>query len=374
MELDEHGYTRPVRRGGGTAPKANYTKLFRQICPGVRVLSPRPAGSIRHPTFGPIVSAWEAWAADPEFRYTGSSGGVLTALAAWLTQSGELTEIVGVTADPANPRRTIPMSITGAATALSSAGSRYAPVSALSHPAALQPRTGLIGKPCESSAARALIGASTDDDGAPLLLSFFCAGTPSQFATDRLVIDLGVRPREVLRRLWYRGHGWPGRFTAETTDGTRVSASYDESWGNALGPAVQWRCKICPDGVGESSDISAADFWRTDVRGYPDFTESDGCSAVLARTLRGHEILSRAFAAGVIVGRPLDVEALSAAQPLQVSRRATLLGRLIGSTVAGRAVPHFRSFGLLRMGATDWRTTLRTGRGTFRRVRRDRQR
>ena len=146
-----------------------------------------------------------------------------------------------------------------------------------------------------------------------MLLSFFCAGTPSQLATDRLVTELGLPtrrsaapalvPRSRLARPFHR---------RRADDGAEVSASYDESWGAALGPSVQWRCKICPDGVGESSDISAADFWHTDERGYPDFTEGEGCSAVLARTPRGQQILERAFAEGVLVGRPMELDALAA--------------------------------------------------------------
>ena len=321
------------------------------------------------------MSAWEAWAADPEIRYRGSSGGVLSALAAWLTQTGQASSVLGAAANPDAPRRTISVTITDRETALAAAGSRYAPVAALAGPSALEPGTALVGKPCEASAARRLLACGdTPGDDQPVLLSFFCAGTPSQLATDRLVKDLGLPDDTPLRQLWYRGRGWPGRFTAETIGGRQVSASYDDSWGKALGPSVQWRCKICPDGVGESSDISAADFWRTDERGYPDFTDGAGCSAVLARTARGQQLLEHAFAAGVLVGRPMELDDLARVQPLQVSRRTTLIGRMVGSTLAGRPVPRYRSFGLLRLGIGAWRETLRTGRGTHRRVRQGRRR
>jgi coenzyme F420 hydrogenase subunit beta len=227
----------------------------------------------------------------------------------------------------------------------------------------------VVAKPCEIFAARQLARHNPEPDREPLLLSFFCAGTPSQHATESLLVDLGLPDDTQLSDLWYRGRGWPGRFTAQTTEGRQVSASYDESWGRHLGPFTQWRCKICPDGVGESGDISAADFWRSDVHGYPDFTEGDGCSAVLARTSRGHDVLTRAFAAGVLIGHPLDLDALAAVQPLQVSRRITLLGRLTGTVLAGRPVPRYRGFGLLRLAIRQFRPTARTARGSYRRVR-----
>src|SRR5689334_141612 len=80
MELDEAGFRRPVRRDNTSTPKPNATQVFAQICPGRRVSSPRPPGATTHPTLGPVISAWEAWAGDPAIRHRGSSGGVLSAL------------------------------------------------------------------------------------------------------------------------------------------------------------------------------------------------------------------------------------------------------------------------------------------------------
>lgn len=90
------------------------------------------------------------------------------------------------------------------------AGSRYAPVSNASAPEALRSSTVFIGKPCEAQAVRRM---STADGGEPpVILSFLCAGTPRQDATDGLLDELGAhRP---LESMWYRGHGWPGSFTA----------------------------------------------------------------------------------------------------------------------------------------------------------------
>lgn len=382
MRLDEHGYSRPARVAPSTAPSTaargaaraaargaarGAARTFAEVCPGRRVRAASPPGASRHPTLGPVISSWEAWAADPEVRLRGSSGGTLTALVGWLVETGEVASVRAVAMDPHAPRRSVPVTITSRSEALAAAGSRYTPVSVLG-PGPLGAEGAVVAKPCEISAARAL--ARAGEAGAPLLLSFFCAGTPSQAATDDLLAELGVPPGTQLDELWYRGRGWPGAFTARTTSGDTVQASYDESWGQHLGRATQWRCKICPDGVGESADISAADYWRTDERGYPVFTEGAGCSALLARTERGHDLLTRAFEAGVLVGRPLAPDDLARVQPLQVGRRLTLLGRLVGTRAAGRPVPSYRGFGLARLAAPRWLDTARTARASFRRVRR----
>jgi coenzyme F420 hydrogenase subunit beta len=365
MRVGDNGYSRPLRvRTSAAGPDA--VKRFTSSCPGVVVTAQRPEGAVRHPTMGPVIAAFEAWSSDPETRFRGSSGGTLTSLSAWLIENGEAARMIGAKADAENPRRTVSVQIVTREEALGLAGSRYAPTSSAAQPSALENGTIFVGKPCEVSAIRAL---STLKDDGPLLLSFFCAGTPSQKATESLAETLGVPAEEEIKDLWYRGRGWPGRFTVTRVDDTSESTSYDESWGKALGPTVQWRCKICVDGVGESSDVTAADFWRADEHGYPSFSDGAGVSALIARTKRGLDVIERAIAAGVIVARPMNIDELAAVQPLQRDRRTTLVGRLAGTTAAGGSVPRYVGFSLVGLALPRLRDTWRAAKGTFRRRR-----
>jgi coenzyme F420 hydrogenase subunit beta len=372
MRLTEQGYLRPFRDEDGGGEPAVRTQdpvsTFDAVCPGRTVAAQRPPGSRRHPSLGPVVSSWEAWAADPELRHRGSSGGTLTALASWLAETGQAARVLASAAGADDPTRTVPLAITTRDHALQAAGSRYAPVATAAQPDAVDPTSAVVGKPCEISALRALQSQLEPGSEPPLLLSFFCAGTPSQWATDELVADLGVAPTEKVTDLWYRGRGWPGRFTA-VTDDRSASTDYDDSWGRRLGPAMQWRCKMCPDGVGESADIVAGDFWQTDARGYPLFTEGEGVSALIARTLRGHEVLLRSREAGVLVMRAIDPDAIASVQPFQVKRRRLLAARLRGARLAGRTTPRYRGFGLTAMALRRPRESLRAARATWRRVR-----
>ena len=355
LELDDDGFSRPVRVAPSRA-RSDATQVFDRSCPGVVVRAANPPGAERHPTMGPVIAAWSAWAADDELRRAGSSGGTLTALAAWLTQTNRVARIIGTAPATPDARRTVPVEITTREQALASAGSRYAPVTG-----GLPPLGGaVIGAPCRISALRAM---QTDE----ILLSFFCAGTPSQNATDALAAQLGATgPATQLR---YRGDGWPGRFTVESADGIAGSMSYEDSWGSVLGRQLHPRCKICPDGVGESADITAADLWESDDRGYPAFTDGAGVSALIARTPRGYQLVLDAVAAGVLVVHPLRIDRLAAVQPLQQERRRTLAGRLLGARLAGRRVPRYRDFGLVGLALRNWRLSLRAARGTWRRAR-----
>lgn len=365
MQVEGGGWARPVRVEAGTASPGAVAR-FAQVCPGRTVRAAQPEGSARDPLLGPVLGCWEACARDPQIRRRGSSGGVLTALTTWLVEQGEAVRGVAAGAAPGAPRRTVPVTITTRADALASAGSRYAPVGVCAHPDAADAGSVTTGKPCEVAALRALTG---PDDPAPLLLSFFCAGTPSAAATDDVLSGLGVGADEPLDALRYRGDGWPGEFAAVRPDGRRVATSYHDSWGEVLGKAVQWRCKTCPDGVGESADVVAGDLWRSDERGYPLFDESDGWSALVARTARGRDVVERAVAAGVLEIRPVDPGTVMAVQPLQRARRRTLAGRLLGARLAGARPPRYRGFGLLGLAARSLRENVRTARGTYGRVR-----
>jgi coenzyme F420 hydrogenase subunit beta len=362
MRIDGEGFARPRLLGMSTAaPTA--AAAFRRSCPGLVVNAARPRGVERHPTMGPVVAAWAAWAADDEMRFAGSSGGALTALAGWLSSTGRAARVVGAAPAPNDARRTVAVALTTREEALASAGSRYAPVAVN----ALAPQLpgATIGLPCRVSAMRAL------GPGDEILLSFFCAGTPSQRATDALALRLGSPdPPQSLR---YRGNGWPGRFTVRRADGSLGTLSYEESWGEHLGRALQSRCKICPDGVGESADITAADLWEADERGYPEFEDRPGVSALIARTNRGYDLVLDAAAAGVLIVHPLRIERLAAVQPYQESRRTTLAGRLLGSALAGRRVPRYRGFNLLALSALHWQASLRAAVGAWKRSRRERQ-
>ena len=364
------GFSRPVVSDEPADPRAvrSSARTFRKICPGAVVRAQSPPGSTRDPDLGPILGIWEAHATDAEVRSRGSSGGVLTALASWLSETGRAAQVIGARADTQDPRRTVTVSLTSREEALAAAGSRYAPVSNAAHPLAMDPNGGFIGKPCEASALRALAQTGCRDPG--YSLSFFCAGTPNQAATDRLVRDLGVDADKPLRDLWYRGRGWPGRFTAVPRTGVSASASYQESWGKSLGPTVQWRCRLCADGVGESSDVTAGDFWRADRCGYPDFDEHDGVSVLIARTPRGLALVQEAAEAGVVHVSPIEPAEVTRVQPYQIRRRRYLLGRMAGTLAFLRPVTRYRGFGLLGFALRSPRRTWAEFRGTMHRTRR----
>ena len=225
------------------------------------------------------------------------------------------------------------------------AGSRYAPSSPLADIVQrldLPGRFAFVGKPCDVSALRALARIDPRVDAkVPLMLAFFCAGVPSGDGARRILAAIDA-PEPQVTAFRYRGDGWPGNATATLADGTTRGMSYHDSWGMILSKEIQFRCKICPDAVGAAADIACADAWYGDARGYPDFTEQDGRSLIIARTAQGEALYRATLAAGAIAAEPLDPSAIARMQPSQVRRKRELIARLAATAVAGRPVPRYR--------------------------------
>jgi coenzyme F420 hydrogenase subunit beta len=340
MGRDGHGWFRPEPRG---IPAAATDAMLAAACPGARISPWNDDGTATvDPLWGPWHSVLTAHAADPEIRHTGSSGGVLSALAAHLLETGAVDRVLHVAMDPDHPLLTSITRSTGRAAVVRAAGSRYAPAAPLAELRAdlAQPgRILFIGKPCDAGALRQLCRSDPAVDARfPYIFSFFCAGTPSQRGTDRLVRAMGLAP-DAVRRFRYRGDGWPGFATAITAEGHSGRLSYAESWGGILAREVQMRCKICADGVGGAADLAAADAWHGGADGYPDFDEADGRSLLIARTERGEALVRAAAAAGVIISAPARVDDIIAMQPHQARRKQLAAARMAGMRLAGRRPP-----------------------------------
>ncbi|WP_448582161.1 Coenzyme F420 hydrogenase/dehydrogenase, beta subunit C-terminal domain [Thermaurantiacus sp.] len=372
MERDAKGWWRP--KAVGPVP-AETDALFAHICPGATVAPWQPAGgeATLHPYWGPIRDCLTGFATDPELRFAASSGGALSALALHALSTGLVSRVLHVGMDPEAPLLTTIRRSTGRADVLASAGSRYAPAAPLAELMAELETPGrilFIGKPCDVGALRQLMAADPAVAARfPLLLSFFCAATPSQAGTDRIVAKLGVAGDE-LASFRYRGNGWPGRAEAITRDGRRASMSYADSWGAILSKEVQWRCKICPDAVGGVADIAAADAWHADPAGYPLLEEADGRSLILTRTVAGAEALARAVADGVLEVTPVPVAEIDSMQPSQARRKRLVKSRVLAMALAGLPRPKMAGL-LVRESArrASLREALRSLAGSWLRIR-----
>lgn len=321
------------------------------ICPGYSVDSEPVNGSLPKRTeadheFGPALEVWEGFAIDPDIRHKASSGGILSALSLYCLEQEDMAFVLHAAMDGAKPWENRTVQSRTRQDILSRAGSRYAPASPCEGLRTIEQSDRpcvFIGKPCDTTATMALRRERPElDRKLGLVLTFFCAGTPSTEGTLNLVKTLDFSLDQV-GRVRYRGEGWPGRFRIRSKDGAREgSLSYEESWGR-LTHYRPLRCHICPDGLGRIADISCGDAWES----YGASVDS-GRSIVIVRTRRGQEILRRAMAAKYVELVPIGASAVLSAQTNLLARRREIFGRLLAMKLLLIPTPRFSGFSLFR--------------------------
>jgi len=372
----------------GLRPRVNASQCAHcgnciQICPGIGIDKTRlnyrePSVESSDPRFsasnsllslsaawGTVLEIWEGYATDPEIRFQGSSGGVVTALSLFCLERQRMQGVLHVGPDAAHPLTNVAVVSSNRDELLRRTGSRYAPA-APSLGLTLLDRTGqpyvFVGKPCDVVAVRKWQAFQTTEygermpshtmlrlsSGLGVLISIFCAGTPSTQGTQRILDKLSVRPDEVVT-LRYRGRGWPGRTVVVTNANgpTEQSMTYEDSWGTILSKHTQFRCRLCPDSTGELADISCGDPWYRNVE--PD---DPGRSLVLVRTETGRRILHEAMEAGYVRLERAGIDTLPQSQRSLLERRRQLWGRLLALRTFHIPVPRYRGFSLF----SNWRS------------------
>lgn len=174
-----------------------------------------------------------------------------------------------------------------------------------------------------------------------------CAGTPGLKGSEGVVRAMGLSPRESdqipLPRKWLAR-----KARAETLTARRLKWTMTVHGENILNRHLQFRCKICPDGTGEFSDVTCADAWYGNDKGYPTFEESDGRSLVLSRTQHGIDLVNEAVSAGYLAVSELPVNDIERMQPYQAERKKMVGARILGLFLA-YPISKYQNFGIFKL-------------------------
>jgi coenzyme F420 hydrogenase subunit beta len=342
-----------------------------KVCPGIG-FSHQPFNvktiSQLQRSWGPVLEIWEGYATDEEIRYSGSSGGIATALAMFCLENGYACGTLHIEAKKENPLLNTPAFSRSRSELLARTGSRYSPAAPCERFDRIQGAKSacvFIGKPCDVEALRKFQSISPElEKKIGLAISIFCAGTPSTAGTYKLLDCLGVKAEDV-SEIRYRGCGWPGMTTVKIKNSGEIrQISYEESWGSILCNYSQFRCHLCPDSTGEFADISCGDPWYRKVQ-----QGELGRSLVLVRTERGRNILKEAQRADYLTLEPVGFDVLPHSQRALLRRRRHLWGRLLVMRIMHIPVPYFEGVPLF----SNWLTSpviekARSIIGTFSRI------
>lgn len=232
---------------------------------------------------------------DNSLRKMASSGGYITSLLLKLISQNKISGVITLKKDPESPIEYISVIITDEESLNQTLGSKYFPVSACVGLKELDKQDGcfaFVGKPCEITAARLLIHSHPEKyRGHLLLISLFCAHTPSRKSTKELLKKQGLNIEQI-QEIRYRGNGWPGHFQVIGKNQTiLLEKPYRDIWDNYLSRDPAPSCRLCMDPFGKLADISVGDAW-----GFED-PSGFGLSAILVRTELGLECHNYAKAA-----------------------------------------------------------------------------
>ncbi len=324
------------------------------LCPGVALQRPELTHDDVTPSlrdaWGPVIDVFEGYAGDAAVRHGGSSGGAATAIAQFALDHLDYCGVLHTAANENRPWQNMTVMSRDAQSLHERSGSRYAPASPCDGLQQIADAPGpcvFIGKPCDVAGAQKARRFNPDlDRNLGLTIGFFCAGTPTTRGTIELLGSVGVDEPAQVRSLRYRGNGWPGLWSVRFADAQGIererTLTYEQSWG-ALEKHRPWRCRICPDHVGEFADVAVGDAWHHEPDG-----EDAGRSLIITRTQRGREIVQAAVESGYLVVTSRDAGLLSRSQPELARARASVWGRVLAMRIARVPIPHYGDFALLR--------------------------
>jgi coenzyme F420 hydrogenase subunit beta len=339
-----------LRAGADISTEAAKRKSRRclAICPAVEVDFGVLDSEPKHPEadasfgkeWGPVAKVWEGHATDPEIRFKGSSGGALTAIAAYCMERAGMAGALHVRQSLENPTRNATVISHTREDLLAGTGSRYSPASVcekLGEVERAEAPCVVIGKPVEIAATRKAAAqnpALAEKIG--VTLSFYCAETPPTCATTQLLSELGVDAAG-LHEIRYRGEGWPGHFATRSRGALEKipHLTYQESWA-FLQSFRPWSTQLWPDGGGELADISCGDPWYEEPDGV-----NPGFSMIVARTRKGVEIIEGAIAAGYLRVETAELWKIPASQRALLNKKGSVWGRRLAMRALGMPVTRF---------------------------------
>ena len=323
---------------GRLEPKENKplnSEIFDKIkktCPGI-IVEGLPKEAIDNKSkydlvWGYYLSLFYAWSTDKDIRFKSSTGGLLNGLSLYLLETNKVKFILHTGTDPKKPMRSVSRYSYNKQELLNSGScSRYGPSSPLDKfNEALNKNEpfAFVGKPCDISAIRQLSKIDRRvNELCKYLLTLVCGGF-GEFTKSQDFIDSFNVKEEELSIFRYRGYGNPGKMYIKTNSGEEHDKEYNSFWGEESTWRVPFRCKICPDAIGDSSDLAALDTWP----GGSPVGEDEGFNAAIIRTKKGYDLVHDARDAGYIkIGNHLKIEDINDFQPHQVSKKKAVYAR-----------------------------------------------
>jgi coenzyme F420-reducing hydrogenase beta subunit len=332
MSWDCDGFLKP----DGPEPwYSERTTLFARTCPFSPIAPDEDAIAFREfpaalntdEQIGRFDAAYVGHVADDTYRARGSSGGLVTWVAAQLLTSGAVDGIAHVVpVDPSSGRLFEYRISRTVAELRDGAKSRYYPVdlsNVLREIRAAPGRYAVVGIPCFIKAVRLLQRVDPlIRERVAFTLGIFCGHMKSRHMVESFAWQLGTEIERVQGldyRLkdhsrpanWYRAH-------LQLDDGSAMAEDWwhlaDGDWG--AGFFQNSACNFCDDVVAETADIAFGDAWVE-----PYSSDGRGTNVVVVRSRTLHALLERGITEGALSLESVDRDFVEATQAAGLRHR-----------------------------------------------------
>ncbi len=274
---------------------------------------------------GNYLNCYTGYSTNYDIRYNSTSGGLISELLIFAMEEGMIDGVLVTKMKQNSPLVPEPFIAKTKTEIIQASKSKYCPIPAnIALREILESESGkkfaVVGLPCHIHALRKAEGINKELKRKIVLhIGITCNHTPSFLATEFLLTKLRVRKKDV-KKLDYRGEGWPGGMTVYTKRGNKIFVPHFSLyyWGLMFNVFFfPIRCLLCTDKVCELSDMSFADAW------IPQLMENDtlGTSLVISRNKISEEILDKAATKGKIKIRRVGSEKVVACQSLKAVKR-----------------------------------------------------
>ena len=246
---------------------------------------------------------------DEQIRHDGASGGFITGLILHLIENNQADGAIVARTNPDRPLISQSLIAYDRQTLLECRASRYAPVSSCTVLSEVLEKPGkyvFVGTPCMIESLCKLQDHFPElKDRIVLTIGLVCASMDSHENTKRYLLRNNVDLDKV-RRITYRGGGWPGRFRVfgENDEILLDNPLLEDSLIHLVGNEPYLRCLNCIDHWGNDADVVVSDPWCEEMVK----SETKGRSGIMIRTARGNDAVESAINSGAMVADPISTE------------------------------------------------------------------
>ena len=294
---------------------------------------------------GEFQNCYVGYSTNHELRYNSSSGGLATQLLVFALENDIIEGALVTRMKRKNPLQPEAFVARTVEDILSASKSKYSPVAAnvaLKEIARESGRFAVVGLPCHIHGIRKAEEVSTAlKKKITLHIGLLCSHMVTFAGIYNLLRKLKIE-KDLVRKINYRGDGWPGSLSVHLDHGHYKRVPLTDSWKGYWSLFSSFfftpmRCTMCPDQTAELADISLGDAWLPEFR-----SDRTGRSIVICRTKFGQRLLEKAMQFKVVSLKQVNSGKILQSQKANLKfKKSDLAQRLSLLRMFGKATPRF---------------------------------